>query len=58
MMYMILIRHSMTEGYSIFDETDDKAQARQSWVKACMSSPVDLPILVRRLNVIVDWEDK
>ena len=48
----------MSEGYTIFDETDDNAQARQSWVKACMAGPTDVPILTKRLDMVIDWIDK
>lgn len=58
MKYIIFVRHSATEGYTIFGQTDDRAKARQSWVDACMSSPIELPILAKRLNMIVDWEEK
>jgi hypothetical protein len=55
--FIVLVRHSHSEGFSVFGHNDYIDNAKDIWLKACLTAPIEEPLLVKRMDVVLQFRD-
>lgn len=51
--FLILARYGHTTGYVTWARTDSLNEAKELWLKACLTSPIETPLLVKVLSISI-----